>query len=181
MGKISQQTTQRLRIGGIAATALAVGGLSASVVVAGPAGATTSRVAKAVAVTTAKVAKIGTVLASGKTLYTLKPSATPCTAACLKIWPALVLPKGVTKAKAGSGVNASKLGVKSSGGTRQVTYGGKPLYTFVGDSGPGQVHGNVTDAWGKWTAVVTAKSSSSSGSGSSSSGGSSSGSGGAGF
>jgi predicted lipoprotein with Yx(FWY)xxD motif len=182
MGSNSLQTTHRLRIGGLAATALAVGGLSASAVIAGPAGATTSRVAKTVAVTTAKVAKVGTVLASGKTLYTLKPSATPCTAACLKVWPALVLPKGVTTAKAGSGVSASKLGtVKRSGGIRQVTYGGKALYTFVGDSGPGQVNGNVTDAWGKWTAVVTAKSGSSSGSGSSSSGGSSSGSGGAGF
>jgi predicted lipoprotein with Yx(FWY)xxD motif len=173
--------TSRLRVAGMAATALAVGGLSASAIVAGPAGAATSRIAKSVAVTTVKTTK-GKVLASGKTLYTLKPSSTPCTAACLKIWPALVLPKGVTKAKAGSGVSASKLGSKTRSGVRQVTYGGKPLYYFVGDTAPGQVNGNVTDVWGKWTAVVTAGSSTgSSSTGGSSTGGSSSGSGGAGF
>ncbi len=48
---------------------LAIGGLSASVVTAGTAGAATS-----VTVSTAKNAKAGTVLVSGKTLYTLKPS-----------------------------------------------------------------------------------------------------------
>jgi hypothetical protein len=90
----------------------------------------------------------------------------------------LVLPKGATKAKAGSGVKASKLGSIKRHGVRQVTYRGKALYTYIGDSGPGQVNGNLTDAWGKWTAVVTAKSSSGSGGSSSGSGGSSSGSGG---
>jgi predicted lipoprotein with Yx(FWY)xxD motif len=50
-----------------------------------------------------------------------------------------VLPKGVKKATAGSGVSASKLGTKTiSGGVRQVTYGGKPLYWFSGDTGPGR-------------------------------------------
>ena len=60
---------------------------------------------------------VGTILVSGKTVYTLKPSKTACSTACLKIWPALMLPKGVTKATAGKGVSASKLGtVKRSGG-----------------------------------------------------------------
>ena len=72
-----------------------------------------------------------------------------------------------------------------SNGALQVTYGGKPLYYFSGDSGAGQVHGNVTDLWGKWTAVVTVKpatSSLGSTSGSNSgSGGSTAGSGGASF
>ena len=113
-------------------------------------------------VSTAKSAKFGTILVSGKTVYTLKPSKTACTATCLKVWPALVLPKGVTKVTAGSGVSASKLGtVTRSGGVRQVTYQGKPLYWFSGDTGAGQVNGNVTDEWGKWTAVVTKKGSSS--------------------
>jgi predicted lipoprotein with Yx(FWY)xxD motif len=172
-----RQTTTRFRVGALAATALAVGGLSASAAVAGPAGAMTSRVAKTVSVTTVTTSK-GKVLASGKTLYILKLSSAPCTAACLKVWPALVLPKGVTKAKAGSGVTASKLGTKTlSTGVRQVTYGGKPLYYFVGDTAPGQVNGNVTDTWGKWTAA-TAKGTSAGGS---SSGGSTAGSGGTAF
>jgi predicted lipoprotein with Yx(FWY)xxD motif len=186
MDRQPRQMTSRLRAGGMAATALAIGGLAATAVLAGPAGATTSA-AKSVAVTTVKTSK-GTVLASGKTLYTLKPSSTACTTACMQVWPALVLPKGVTKAKAGSGVNASKLGAKTlSSGVRQVTYGGKPLYYFVGDTAPGQVKGNVTDTWGKWTAI-TAKgtsaggsSSSGSSSGGSSSGGSTAGSGGTAF
>jgi len=181
MDRQLRQMRSGIRVGGIAATALAVGGLSASALAVIPAGATTSRVAKAVVVSTVKSASDGKVLASGKTLYTLKPSATPCTAQCLKIWPELVLPKGVTKAKAGSGVKASKLGtVTRSGGVRQVTYGGKPLYWFVGDTGPGQVNGNVSDTWGKWSAVVTAKASGSSSSGSGS-GGSTAGSGGTAF
>jgi len=148
---------------------VAVGGISLAVVASSEAGA-----ASGVTVSTTKNAKMGTVLVSGKTLYTLKPSSTACTAACLKIWPALVLPAGVTKAKAGSGVSASKLGTVKHSGVVQVTYGGKPLYFFTGDTAAGQVNGVVTDTWGKWTAVVTKKSGgsgSNSGSGTSSPGG----------
>jgi predicted lipoprotein with Yx(FWY)xxD motif len=159
---------------------VAVGGISLSVVASSEAGA-----ASGVTVSTTKNAKVGTILVSGKTLYTLKPSSTACTAACLKVWPALVLPAGVAKAKAGSGVSASKLGTVKRNGVVQVTYGGKPLYYFVGDTKTGQVNGVVTDTWGKWSAVVTKKSgssSSSSNSGSNSgSGSSSAGGGGAAF
>jgi predicted lipoprotein with Yx(FWY)xxD motif len=121
---------------------------------------------------------VGTYLVSGKTVYTLQPSSTPCTAQCLTAWPPVTLPAGVTKVKAGPGVNAAKLGTKkTTSGALQVTYGGKPLYFFVGDKGAGQVNGNVTDTFGKWSDVVTAKTkssgSSSSGSSSSSSGASS--------
>src|ERR1700677_4659078 len=142
-----------------------VGGISLSVIASSEAGA-----ASAVTVSTTKNAKLGTILVSGKTLYTLKPGSTACTAACLKIWPALVLPAGVTKAKAGSGVSAAKLGTVKRNDVVQVTYGGKPLYYFVGDTTAGQVNGDVTDTWGKWTAVVTKKSATSS-SGNSSAGG----------
>jgi predicted lipoprotein with Yx(FWY)xxD motif len=162
MNRQPTQTTKGIGIGSMAATALALGGLSLSAVAAAPAGAETGRLAKSVVVKTVNVANVGTVLASGKTLYTLKPSSTPCTAACLKIWPEFVLPQGVKKATAGSGVSSSKLGtVTRAHGVRQVTFGGKPLYWFVNDTGPGQVHGNITDTWGTWTAVVTAKAKSS--------------------
>jgi predicted lipoprotein with Yx(FWY)xxD motif len=153
---------------------LAVGGLSLSVLAIGTAGAATSTV-----VATSKNAQFGTILVSGNSLYTLKPSATPCTAQCVKIWPEVLLPKGATKAKAGAGVNAAKLGtVKRAHGALQVTYAGKPLYWFSGDTATGQVNGNVTDTWGKWTVVVTKSTKTTSGSSSS---GSSAGSGGAGF
>jgi len=162
MKRQPRQTANRPRTGSVCATALVLGGLAVSAIAAAPAGATASRTAKAVVVKTVTVAKFGKVLASGKTLYTVKPSRTPCTAACLQVWPALVLPKGVTKVTAGTGVNKAKLGtVTLAGGVRQVTYGGKPLYFFVGDTGPGQVHGNVSDTWGTWSAVTTAKAASS--------------------
>jgi predicted lipoprotein with Yx(FWY)xxD motif len=131
--------------------------VAATVGLADTSGAASSHASKSVVVSLLKTAKFGTILVSGRTLYTLKPSATACTAECLKIWPALLLPKGVTKATAGAGVIASKLGtVKRSGGL-QVTYAGKPLYRFSEDTAAGQVKGNVTDTWGKWTDVVTAK------------------------
>jgi predicted lipoprotein with Yx(FWY)xxD motif len=145
--------TRRIPVGRIAAAILAVGGLSASAVASGTAGAATASV-----ISTNKNAKFGTILVSGKTVYTLKASKTPCTAKCLKVWPEVLLPKGSKKAKAGNGVNAAKLGtVKRANGALQVTYSGKALYWFVGDKAAGQVHGNVGDTWGTWSVVVTAK------------------------
>jgi predicted lipoprotein with Yx(FWY)xxD motif len=131
--------------------------LGTTVGVTGASGAPSAHASKSVVVSTLKTAKFGTVLVSGKTLYSLRPSSTACNASCLKIWPELLLPKGVTKATAGAGVIASKLGtVKRSGGL-QVTYAGKPLYWFSKDTAPGQVKGNVSDTWGKWSDVVTVK------------------------
>lgn len=151
------KTNPLIPLGRLAVAALAVGGVSASVFVVSDAGAQTNRTARSVVVSSVKTGQFGKILVSGKTLYTLRASKTACTAACRKVWPELVLPKGVTKAKAGSGVSASKLGtVKRKGGVRQVTYNGKALYWFSGDTSTGQVNGNVTDMWGKWSVVVTA-------------------------
>jgi len=155
----------------------AIGGLAGSVALTGTAGAATSTVT----IATTKNAMLGTILVSGnRTVYTLKPSKTACNAGCLQVWPMVLLPKSVKHVKAGSGVSAGKLGTVKRGSLFQVTYGGKPLYWFSGDTAAGQVTGNVTDAWGKWS-DVTVKATHSSSSGSSGSGGSSSGSGGAGF
>ncbi|MFZ0250000.1 MAG: hypothetical protein WAL61_08645 [Acidimicrobiales bacterium] len=169
----NQDSVRRAALARWAGAIVAVGGISLSVLASSEAGA-----AGAVTVSTTKNAQMGTILVSGKTLYTLKPSSTACTAACLKVWPALVLPAGVTKAKTGSGVSAAKLGTVKRNGVVQVTYGGRPLYFFTGDTAAGQVNGVVTDTWGRWTAVVTKKAA---GSGSSSNSGSSAGGGGAAF
>ena len=148
----------------IAAAAVAIGGLAASLLAAGIAGAVTGHTTNGVVVSTVKYTKLGTILVSGKTLYTLQPSKTACTAACQKIWPELVLRKGMTKATAGKGVTASKLGsIMRANGVHQVTYGGKALYWFSGDKTTGKVNGNVTDIWGKWTDYVTVKPASGSG------------------
>jgi predicted lipoprotein with Yx(FWY)xxD motif len=114
-------------------------------------------------ISSAKNGKLGTILVAGNTVYALKPSKTACDAKCLKAWPPVLLPDGVNAATAGPGVDGSMLGTTVvSDGALQVTYGGKPLYWFAKDTKPGQVKGNLTDKWGKWYTVVTAKSGSSS-------------------
>ena len=153
-------TAQQSRRTAIAA--LAIGGISTSAVVSTASAASSNR-AKNVVVSTTNDATLGTILVSGKTVYTLKASRTPCSAQCLKIWPELLLLKHVKHATAGAGVKAAKLGtIKRSGGALQVTYSGKALYWFSGDKAAGQVHGDVTDAWGTWSVVAIATPSSTS-------------------
>jgi predicted lipoprotein with Yx(FWY)xxD motif len=93
---------------------------------------------------TLKTAKIGGVRvltnAKGLTLYwfaPVTPTTSKCTGSCTSYW----LP--VTgKPKAGPGVTGMLRTIKRPGGTTQVTYNGHPLYTYIGDNGPGQAHGN---------------------------------------
>jgi len=183
--KQHREVSHKIPVGRIVAAIAAVGGFSTSAFAVGNADAATNHTAKSIVISTVKNSKLGTLLVSGKTLYTLSPSKTACTAACTRIWPEVLLPKGVTKATAGSGVSAAKLGsIMRANGALQVTYGGKALYWFSGDSAAGQVHGNVTDTWGKWTDFVTVKpatSGSGAGSGSGSSSGGNTGTGGVAF
>ena len=152
----TQWTTHRRGLRAISALAIAAGVMTTPLAVAGPASAITSHARKSVVISTFKSKKLGTLLESGTTVYSLKPTKVACTATCLQIWPAVLLPKGVTKATAGSGVNAAKLGtIKRPDGELQVTYGGKALYRFFKDKSAGQVNGNVKDKWGAWSDVVT--------------------------
>ena len=57
--------------------------------------------AKTLVISTTTNPTYGTILVSGKTLYTLKTGKTSCSTSCLKVWPEVLLPKGVKKAKAG--------------------------------------------------------------------------------
>jgi predicted lipoprotein with Yx(FWY)xxD motif len=175
---IHRPAASRISLGCLTAAALALGTVSATALSAGSAGATSGKV-------TVSVATIGNdkvLIASGKPLYFLKPSAVTCGSSCLKIWPALTLPAGVHKATAGKGVQAAKLGSKSGpNGLRQVTYAGHRVYWFALDNVPGTVKGNFTDKWGKWTAVVVSKGSSTTTTSSGSNGGANSGSGGVSF
>jgi len=138
------------------AVALAVAALA--VVFAAPADAATPRQATATEISSVKDGKAGTILVAGNTVYTLKGKA--CTATCLKSWKPVVLPDGETAATAGSGVDEAKLGTKAAaGGALQITYGGKPLYWSTKDKAAGDVKGAGSDKFGKWSVVVTAKSS----------------------
>ena len=67
----------------------------------------------------------------------------------------MLLPKGVKKPTAGSGVDASQLGeLKAAKKRLQITYAGKRLYWSAKDKKAGQVHGNLTNKWGTWSTVT---------------------------
>jgi predicted lipoprotein with Yx(FWY)xxD motif len=152
-------TKHPARVGRLLAAGAALGAVSVPAWAGTPAGASQARIT----VSTMNTSSHGTVLVSGgKTVYTLQPSSTPCTSACLHVWPAVMLASGQKKPIAGHGVKQSNLGTVSVNGGHQVTYQGKRLYWYSGDSGPGQVNGNFTDEWGAWAAVVTTQPSSSS-------------------
>lgn len=74
------------------------------------------------------------------------PGTSNCTDDCLTVWPPLVATGRII---AGSGIASTKLGVLIlADGTRQVTYAGAPLYTYVNDTKPGDVNGQgIEGAW----------------------------------
>ena len=109
-----------------------------------------------------------------------------CTGPCTKIWVPLTVPSGTTPSSDNSSVQGKLGTVKDPDGQTQVTFGGKPLYTFVQDS-PGEATGDgFTDSFNgttfTWTEATTGGSSSgaSSQGGSTTSGGGSTSSGGGG-
>jgi predicted lipoprotein with Yx(FWY)xxD motif len=75
-----------------------------------------------------------------------------CTGACAKAWPPYLVSGAV---RAGTGVKASLLGtIRRADGSRQVTYGGRPLYYYVGDKRAGQILcQNVSEFGGLWLVV----------------------------
>ena len=110
----------------------------------------------AVDLATSKVGKI-LVNSKGLTLYLFVAdtgTTSTCNGACAGAWPPLTT-KG--KPTAGAGVKASLLGTtKRSDGTTEVTYGGHPLYTYAGDTGPGQTTGQALSQFGALWYVVGA-------------------------
>jgi predicted lipoprotein with Yx(FWY)xxD motif len=87
----------------------------------------------------------------GFTLYEYaldKPGKIACLASCIATWPPLLLPSGdqLSMSMHGLGTEARP------GGGEQVTYNGSPLYTFSlytfsGDSAPGQDNGVGIPHW----------------------------------
>ncbi len=155
----------RLLVGAAgAAVALAACGSTSSGRGPGPSGSTASsneRSSPGVTIGAADVAGLGEVLVNGdgRTFYVLsseKGGRITCTDenGCTKVWPDTELPEGVTAARPGSGIQPSLLGSVRAGGSLYVTYGGWPLYTYSGDSGPRQANGEgITSFGGTWYAL----------------------------
>ena len=130
-------------------------------VTAAQGGVPTAQVARVAKVQLHKTSK-GKILvnASGFTLYEFTKDghnrdACAKISGCPGIWPALTTSG---KPKAGSGVSASKLStITLSGGAKQVTYAGHPLYTYSGDSGPGDTsYVGAMQFGGSWHAINAA-------------------------
>jgi predicted lipoprotein with Yx(FWY)xxD motif len=78
--------------------------------------------------------------AKGFTLYSFAPdtpATSKCYGSCAAYWPP------VTGTAAASPGVPGRIGtIKRTDGSEQLTYNGHPLYTYIGDSAPGQARGN---------------------------------------
>jgi predicted lipoprotein with Yx(FWY)xxD motif len=78
--------------------------------------------------------------ARGLTLYWFAPDTSTksaCYGSCAAYWPPVT-----GTPSAGSGVTGTLGTINRTDGTKQATYDGHPLYTYVGDSAPGTASGN---------------------------------------
>jgi predicted lipoprotein with Yx(FWY)xxD motif len=86
--------------------------------------------------------------ARGFTLYWFapdSPTASRCTSTCAAYWPPVI-----GTPSPGVGIVGSFATLTRANGSAQVTYNGHPLYTYVGDSAPGQANGNHIRLNGGW-------------------------------
>jgi predicted lipoprotein with Yx(FWY)xxD motif len=122
-------------------TALAGAGTGAPAAPAASSGQASSS-AQVLKMTTIKGVAVVT-NAKGFTLYWFAPDSptkSVCNGSCAAYWPPVLGAQ-----KAGPGVTGKLGTIKRSDGSIQATYDGHPLYTYIGDSGPGQANGNNID------------------------------------
>jgi predicted lipoprotein with Yx(FWY)xxD motif len=128
-------------LGAAAVSIVAFGLLGGALAGAGGSGASSSASSAGAGLRTASIGG-ATVLtnAAGRTLYSFAPdtsSKSVCNGSCAQYWPPVPGPL-----KAGAGVTGTLATITRADGSTQETYDGHPLYTYIGDSGPGQDHGN---------------------------------------
>ena len=106
---------------------------------------------------TAKSSSYGRVLFDGRglVLYAFtrdKNGRSACYGACAKAWPVYYVKATL---RAGTGIKRSLIGAtKRRDGRRQITYAGRPLYYYVGDTMAGQILcQNVVEFGGTWLIV----------------------------
>lgn len=108
---------------------------------------------EATPVSVGEAAGVGKVLvdSEGMTLYYFQKDQkgsgkSKCEGSCAEAWPPLTT-EGEPEAM--TGVKTAMLGtIKREDGTTQVTYAGWPLYTYVGDTKPGEDNGTDSKAFG---------------------------------
>ena len=104
-----------------------------------------------------KTGKVGAVTvltnARGFTVYTFaadRPGKSNCYGSCAAYWPPVA-----GSPSAAPGIPGTFGTITRTDGTKQVTWNGHPLYTYVGDRGPGQAGGNNLNLnGGVWHEVV---------------------------
>jgi len=141
---------------GLASLALIAAACGSSAPSSSPGASSSSSAGTTSSSSALKTAKIGgaTVLtnAKGFTLYWFAPdtsTTSKCNGSCARYWPPVKGP--VT---AGPGVTGKLGTITRSNGSKQATYNGHPLYTYVGDTAPGQDKGNGLNlSGGLWYAV----------------------------
>jgi predicted lipoprotein with Yx(FWY)xxD motif len=92
-----------------------------------------------------KTGQVGSVTvlttAKGLTVYTFAADTTPgkssCYGSCAAYWPPVT-----GSGSAAAGIPGTFATITRTDGTKQVTWNGHPLYTYVGDHGPGTATGN---------------------------------------
>ena len=111
-------------------------------------------------VVSAQATSLGTILVDGKgrTVYDFandKAGASTCVGACAANWPFVPAPASLPASL--PGVTGALRTTTRSGGAHQLTVAGHPVYTFAGDSAPGQTNGQgkILDG-GLWTVVSPA-------------------------
>lgn len=153
--------TRRL-LAGSALLAIAGCGGAAATSTAGAGNPTSQGPAANTTVASATVSGHGAVLVAGATGMTLyqfdkdvpASGTSACTAACIATWPPLTVPAG-SPPTAASGLSGQwGTIVRSDGMGTQVTYNGRPLYVYSGDSKPGDANGNYPH----WASVPAAAS-----------------------
>ena len=94
--------------------------------------------------------------AKGFTLYSFAPdtpATSKCYGSCAAYWPPVT-----GTAAASAGVPGRVGTIKRTDGSEQLTYNGHPLYTYIGDTAPGQARGNNLDLnGGLWHEVPVSR------------------------
>jgi predicted lipoprotein with Yx(FWY)xxD motif len=139
-------------------TTLAVGALTLAACATGSSGAGSSNAGGSSATAGSSSAAAGTELASsktslgtvvvdgkGRTVYefdkdTVGAATSACTGVCVGLWPELM---ATSSSPSVSGLTGTVGTAPTTGGGQQLTLDGHRLYTFSGDSQPGQVNGEA--------------------------------------